>query len=83
MDGDLPPFYLVCIVVGLVVEQRWGTDRQIILQWLAQQRVTPITYKIGSKYRQASKEITGRTHPCAVPTLFPYIVLGPWAGGTV
>lgn len=46
MDGGQPPFYLVCVVVGLVVEQWWGTDRQIILQRLAQQRVTPITYKI-------------------------------------
>lgn len=37
VGGGLGQFYLVCIVVGLVVEQRWGTDRQIILQRLAQQ----------------------------------------------
>lgn len=43
--GGLAQFYLVCIVVGLVVEQRWGTDRQVILQRLAQQRVAPIPCK--------------------------------------
>ena len=37
VGGCLAQFYLVCIVVGLVVEQWRGTDGQIILQRLAQQ----------------------------------------------
>lgn len=37
LGAALAWFYLVCIVVGLVVEQRRRTDRQVILQRLAQQ----------------------------------------------
>lgn len=65
----LAQFYLVCTVVGLVVEQWWGTDRQIILQRLAQQRVAPVTCKKETNVCMGLKKSQERPSPVLSPLL--------------
>lgn len=76
--GGLAQFYLVCIVVGLVVEQRWGTDRQVILQRLAQQRVAPVTCKKEANNCRGLKKSQGRCSPVLL-LLLPLTLC--WAHG--
>lgn len=79
----LAPFYLVCGVAGLVVEQWRGTDRQVVLQRLAQQRVAPITCRTEARGCRALRKPLEGPSPVASPLPPPYLVPGPWAGGTV